>query len=522
MRICPDAAHKARRRTLKLSAGAFMSTKQFTANDNAPDASGTHIGFGTPSATPGALRHSRLTERPSMIISQTPSRGDYSPVWTPKLQRAKPRTPKPASGFTYALTAMVWTAAILANVAAILFAPANTVHLCIVIAAIWASLAMVYIAQSRGQTYLAEMASLAVIAAFGLSIYVTSMRFGITSGPATGAALGAFASAGLGLITGSKLALRISAFAALTWAAITLTGPSLNYGALLSGVFPKPGPAWLTFPALLAFQTYAMSRHRDGPALAVSIIAAYILAAGGLAGLVVAGQLSPVLAAGGLMLAGLAHNRAGKVMGAKQAFGSALHNSAGTAAMLTGLIALQDFWTSPARALWSDAAATGTQWAGGLAAGGVLLILIFSLEIARARLSLSRTAGAVFMAAIAGGAAYLSARPQILSAPLSDYGLSVTPFVGIAIAGTVLAIGLGLLANGFRRQIIGFVALGALAISGNVFLALPAIIAALPEAGPVYAISAFVSGLIGASFITMPDNLSPRPFAPNSYVSAND
>lgn len=492
-----------------------MSQKLFTANDNAPETGETRIGLG--SRAP--VRHARLTEQPSMIVSQTPSRGDYSPVWTPKLQRAKPKTPKPASPITYTLTALIWAAAVLGNAAALIFAPANTLHLMIIIGAIWASLAMVYVAQSRGQTVLAEMASLAVIAAFGLSLYVTSMRFGIASGPATGAALGAFASAGLGLITGSRLALRISAFAALTWAAITLTGPSLNYNALLSGLLPKPGPAWLAFPVLLALQTYAMARHRDGAALCVSVLAAYILAVGGLLGLVLAGQISPVIAAAGLLLGGLAHNRAGKLMGKTQTFGGGLHTGAGAAAGLTGLIALQDYWTLPSRPIWDAGQTLGT---GSLVLGGLILGVIFILQIKRVRISLGHIFSAGLMTALAGGAAYLSVHPEIVTEPLAAYGLSAAPYIGMVLAGTVLALGLGLIANGFRRHIPSFIALGAAAISASVFLALPAIMNAPFETGVIYAISAFISALIGASFITVPDTPSPKPYVPTSYASAND
>ncbi len=497
------------------------------ANDNAPADQAQNAGLGMPQP----LRHRQITERPSVIVSQTPSHGNYSPVWTPKLQRAKPGMPKPASAATYLLTAMIWVGAVLANIAAIIFAPVNTVHLVVVIAAIWSSLMMIYVAQSRGQTVLAEMASLATIAAFGLSLYVTSMRFGIASGPATGAALGAFAAAGLGLVTGSKLALRISAFAALAWAAITLTGSDVNVAALTQGNFkqiglPKPGAAWIAFPALLALQGFAMARHRDGPALGVAVFAAYIIALGGLSGLVFTGQVSPILAASGLLLVGLMHSRIGKLMGRKGIFGGALHAGSGAAAMLAGLIALQDYWTLPARPIWTDAIPSGAQWAGGLAIGSALLCAIFILDLKRERLSVSAISKAGFLTLPAGSAAYLSARPSIIEAPLMDYGLKAAPYAGLVIAGVILALGLALIANGFRRHIAGFVAIGALAIAGSVFLILPVIMTA-PETGIIYAASAFVAGLVSAAFISLPNETGPLPYksaadrrAPRVY--AND
>ena len=488
-----------------------------TANDNAPAAPG-RAQIGLNATEP--LRHRRVTERPSMIVSQTLSPGTYTPVWTPKIQRAKPAEPKPVSSAVYTLAAMAWVTAVLANIAALLFAPINTVHLFIVIAAIWTALFMIWVAQSRGQTVLAEMASLSAIAAFGLSIYITSMRFGIASSPATGAALGAFAAAALGLITGSKLALRLSAFTALAWAVITLTGPGLDLTGAMSGGLPKPGPAWLAFPALLGLQGFAGARHKDGAALSISVLAAYVLAAGGLAGYVMAGQLSPVIAAGAFLLGGLLHSRIGKLAGRRQSFGSALHTGAGTAAMLAGLIALQDFWTRPDRAIWSGADVSGAQWPAGLAAGAALLSMIWIFDAARERISFARLMKSALLCALAGGLIYVSARPGSVAGPLSDYGLSAVPWAGVALAGTVLALGLGFMANGFRRHLSSFVAIGAIAIAGSVFSALPAIMLSA-ETGLVYGVSAFISALIAASFVsTSPaPQTSPVPYA-GSY--AND
>lgn len=497
-----------------------MKNKLFIANDNAPaDAGRARLGLG------GAeLRHARMTERPSVIVSQPPAHPQYAAVWTPKLQRNKPKRPNPASAATYTLTAMIWVAAILANIAAILFAPSNTVHLVIVIAAIWSSLAMIYVAHSRSKTVLAEMASFCAIAAFGLSLYVTTMRFGIAASPASGAALGAFAAAGLGLITGSKLALRLSAFAALAWAAITLTGSGLDFSEITFAGLPKPGPVWIAFPALLGLQAYAMAKHRDGAALSISVLAAYILALGGIAGLVIAGQFSPLLAAGALLLGGLAHGRMGKLAARKDIFGSTLHAGAGWAAMMAGLLAFQDFWTVPGRALWSGALPAGAEWVAALAAGGLVCGLIFIADIRRAHLSFGTCLSALIMTAMAGGLAYFSARPDGIIAGLNMYGLTASPYIGIAIAGTALTLGLGMMANGFRRNISGFVALGAVAVAASVWLALPAIISS-PETGALYALCAFVSALIAASFIRLPDSPAPKLYAPANHAfhnSAND
>ncbi len=478
-----------------------------TANDNAPNApERAQIGLGA--AEP--MRHRRITERPSVIISQTLSPGIYTPVWTPKIQRAKPSAPKPVSPVIYTLCAMAWVAAVLANIAALLFAPINTVHLVIVIAAVWTALFMVWTAHSRGQFLLAEMAGLSAIAAFGLSVYITSLRFGIAFSPAAGTALGAFAAAALGLITGSKLALRISAFAALTWAAITLTGPSLDFTGALQGGLPKPGLSWLAFPALLGLQAIAAARHKDGAALSVSVMAAYVLAAGGLAGFVAAGLLSPVLAAGGMLLGGLLHSRFGKLADKTQSFGSALHVAAGTGAMLAGLIALQDFWTRPGHAIWAGAEVSGAQWPLGLVTGAALLALIFIADALRDRMSASRIIKSAFLCSFAAGLVYISARPEIITAPLADYGLPAVPWAGVALAGTVLALGLGFIANGFRRNISGFVAIGAMAVAGSIFSALPAIMMSA-ETGLIYGVSAFVSALIAASFVSTSSAPQPGP-----------
>ena len=488
-----------------------------TANDNAPAAAG-RAQIGLAAAEP--LRHRRITERPSVIVSQTLSSGTYTPVWTPRLQRSKPAQPEPVSPTVYTIASIAWIAAVMANIAALLFAPVNTVHLFIVIAAIWTALFMVWVAQSRRQNVLAEMAGLSAIAAFGLSIYITSMRFGITSSPATGTVLGAFAAAALGLITGSKLALRVSALAALVWAAIMLTGPNLDvYGTLQSGP-TKPGPAWLVFPALFSLQAFASARHKDGAALSISVLAAYSLAAGGLAGYVIAGQLSPILAAGTFLLGGLLHSRVGKLAGSRQSFGSAVHSGAGTGAMLAGLIALQDFWTRPDRTFWNNAEVTGAQWPVGLVAGAAILALIYIADAARERINTPRLIKSAFLCLLAGGAVYVSARPEIISIPLGNYGLQAVPWVGAALAGTTLALGLGLIANGFRRNLSSFVAIGAATIATGVFLSLPSIMASA-EAGLVYGVSAFVSALIAASFVsTGPPQQASR--APYTFGYAND
>ena len=520
-----------------------------TANDNAPDANAPHrtapvqhswkykrqpakgeLGFqrfGKPktrragndnplySAPPpnyaGAgvapLRHRLMTERPSVIVTRGAAIPDDSPVWTPKFQRDKNAAPTPASAPVYAIIALAWVGSIVANIAAMLFAPSNSLHLIAVIVAIWTSLTMVYVAQSRQQTMLAELASLAAIGAFTLALYVTSLRFGLFAPPAMGVALSAFAAVTLGLITGSKLALRLSAATALVWAVMSLTGDGITALNLHA-----PDISWLGFPALLGLQSLASSRFKDGVAMNISVIAAYLIGIGGLTGLTLSGTITPVMAAGAAMIFGLLHSRIGKYLDSRDRVFAGLHTAWGWAAMMTGMIALQDFWTRPDMMPWSPSEADAMLMApsrvtllGGLSIAGAALALAFILIVMRREKGFGRWVQGLSITGLAGGLAFASLYPSRIEVPLATYGISANPMIGIIIGGAALAICLAMIANGFRRHRPMSVALGAIALAGSVTSLLPTLMNNF-DASMIYAVSAFVSAMIAASLTAQGPN----------------
>jgi len=464
------------------------------------------------------LRHRQMTERPSVIVTRNASIPHGSPVWTPKLQRNKHAAPIPASSLIYAVVALVWVIAIIANIAAMLFAPSNSLHLIAVIGAIWTSLTMVYVAQSRRQAALAELASLAALGAFTLALYVTSMRFGLFAPAAMGVALSAFAAVILGLITGSKLALRLSAVTALVWAVISLTGDGDSTISL-----PVPDISWFGFPALLGLQSLASSRYKDGVAMNISVIAAYLIGIGGLAGLTLSGTITPVMAAAAAMIFGLLHSRIGKFLDSRNRVFASLHMGWGWAAMMTGLIALQDFWTRPDMLPWNGEATHAIITApsrmavlGGLSITGAALALAFILIVLRRGKGLGRWVQGLVITGLAGGLGLASLYPSKIENALFGYGIGAHSIGGIIIGGAALAICLAMIANGFRRYRPIYVALGAIALAASVTSLLPSLMNDI-DASMLYAVSTFVSAMIAAS-LTSQDLSSNRPSS--DYYSA--
>lgn len=447
------------------------------------------------------LRHRHMTERPSVIVTRSASVPEDSALWTPKLQRDKYAAPTPASTLIYAAVALAWVSAIIANIAAMLFAPSNSLHLIAVIAAIWTSLTMVYVAHTRQQTALAELASLAALGAFTLALYVTSMRFGLFAPAAMGVALSAFAAVILGLITGSKLALRMSAATALVWAVISLMGDG---GSAFNFNLRAPDISWLGFPALLGLQSLASSRFKDAVAMNISVVAAYLIGIGGLAGLTLAGTITPVMAAAAAMIFGLLHSRIGKLLDSRNRVFAGLHTGWGWAAMMTGLIALQDFWTRPDMTPWTLGASSFTSapsrivLLGGLAIAGAALAVAFILIVLRREKGLGRWMRGLTITGLAGGLGLASLYPSRIEAPLATYGVSVHPMGGIVIGGAALAICLAMIANGFRRHRPMSVALGAVTLAASVTSILPSLMNTI-DAAMIYAVSAFVSAMIAAS-----------------------
>ena len=264
-----------------------MEKTSFTANDNRPS--------GAPKTARATKRgETQGTKRPPQTRVESKKSPSYAfmTMWSPELRHDTSAQPTPAPTFIYGLAIALWSVSLISNMAAMLEAPSNTLHLLLVISAIWTSLGLICAAHSRRQIALAELASFVTIVAFGLSLYVTSLRFGIFAASASGAAIGAFAAILLGIITGSTLALRVSAAAALAWASICIS--EQNPVDLIQRT---PTQTWLVIPALLGLQSYAASKYKDVVTLNISVIAAYALTVTLLIGLVSSEVMSAAMAA---------------------------------------------------------------------------------------------------------------------------------------------------------------------------------------------------------------------------------
>ncbi|MEE9348059.1 MAG: hypothetical protein V3U82_07685 [Robiginitomaculum sp.] len=507
-----------------------MAKLPITANDNSPEGLypltivNTNLGAGMDFKAPKPARcrefarHARLTERPSMVLSRPVSSADYSPVWKPANAQSAQASPSPLSSKAYLIAALAWVSSIIANAAALIFAPSNSVHLLIIISAIWTSLAMVYIAQSRSQNTLAEMAGLAALTSFALALYVTSLRFGIATPPLAAAAIIAFACAAYGAITGSRLGLRIGAMLALAIAIQSVT--------LHSALGANYALSALTFLALIAALSYISAKRRDMAALTVSVAAVYVAVFGALMGLVSSGMISAVMATASLFTIGLAHSRLGALLKGLGYFGATIHANAGWIAMLAGLIASQDFWltaqnpvsTTPWHMVQSHPAAS-LIWIGAIMGAAALIAL---LHLMRAGLNLRALIKGLFLGALAIGAAYASINTGNIITALSRYGISIAPLIGIALTGAAIATGIVMALDGFSRPSAPRIALGIFGTALATFIGLPALSSSL-EAGALFVASTFICAITIARFTkSAKDNAIPSNAAMQQSANKPD
>lgn len=433
----------------------------------------------------------KSSEQPR-FTSQRADLSRYKPVWQPQNVKPEPHGSKVTltnrehhTNSLFIGACLVWVASLLANIWALTSTPVNSLHLSIALITMWSSLFVAYFAHGGGRKAVTEMAGMAALLSFALSLHISSLRFGLFLSPVTIAGLTCFAGLALAYSLKSKLALRLSAITGAACIALAITGQFEAVNSLYVLLIP-------TFGVVAAKLAQRLS---DAPGLLLAILASY-------AGLSLhIFMISPLISSAPLLsvaMLGLAHNRYGKFAETASVFGGHIHRLWGWIAGMSGLLGLLMFWQSIEVAL-AEATLSPTAtpapniiW-GYLITCSVIALSVFELK--RAKLGYQGFVKALIMSTLPIIFIFAILNADTLSLTISSYTPTDLPVPTLLLSGLICTIGFGQLINGLRQSKALMVLFALLAL-GTLFSLAGADIVQNQDSGAVFLITVFICSLI--------------------------
>lgn len=318
----------------------------------------------------------------------------------------------------------------------------------------WTGLWTSYLCRDIGRERGANLSVLVATAA-GLGIWITaSTQLGLPLTPTDGAAIFAGLTTAVAFFMRSKMALLISACAALMWVMCFIQFDSVNRVSL-----------WV-LPALCAVQIFMAGRYTSGLAALTAIITSYLWLGLMIVQVTTAGDISYLQAASAVALIGFAHYRTAKAANDFNTPHAHLHITLGWIAAVLGALALQHYWQDGGSAFWDAPRDTPFGVFGwtllsyaviGVISIGACLRWFAGRGSALSTLAVIATAATVFAS---------TAYPDVLTTVFASLGnLPVMPSFALVIGGVVAVSALAMAVNGarLRRSAMMFAGLAGLA-----------------------------------------------------------
>lgn len=472
-----------------------MTQAPSTANDNFPAhrigaLSGHPRAFET--ADVESLRQQISKQR--HVISEKLDSSDYQPVWESPSKPINSATIKRDWPFIGA--SLVWVGTLAANIWAIASAPLNSLHLIIVLAAMWASLLVTYLANARGRKALTEIAALSGLICFGLAIYVTSLRFGLFINNMASTGLGICAALAIALACRSTLALR---------AALPLTTVACIIGfqgvqALQEGRAALSMQPYLwSLPFIWAAGLFTAHKLEDK----FSTILVGLIGFGWSTATAYSAysqtMITPIMALTAVALLGLAYSRMGKLLEDTENFVGSTHTLWGWAALMSAALLIEHLWLADPTGLLANAdfkATAQPTWAALIA---LCLIATLCIELKRSQTRPQSPLIAISLTLIAGGFVWACLNYNAIHSYLTSLNLAYLPTAGLVLGGALTALSFAMILNGSKRRNIPMFLTGLIALSVQALLSFKAIGISI-ESIMIFGVSVFVTLMIALMF----------------------
>jgi len=241
-------------------------------------------------------------------------------------------------------------------------------------------------------------------------------------------------------IAKSRIALIVSAAAALLWAGYNFANPTAQ------------SVMFFAFPAIWSVQIYLASHLKSRASIIIGNIAGYYWLIGHGLAFMAAGSISPAMALTALFMAGTVHYRSGKSAEDEGAYGHETHTYFGWVFAMLGAVFVSHYWLFPDNVLWQNMKATamGTiGWKVAIALGISAIYLSMMVRWKHYRVSALTVISLTLICALIPATLWWETSLRRIFEATPSF--SAAPTIGILIAAGTMTAGLALAVNGVRR-----------------------------------------------------------------------
>lgn len=407
-------------------------------NDNSPDFAGAGDILALESGDAIGLRRLQV-EKAYENVAKDPD-GSHNKTDKPSFKISNLLT-KPAS---FIASLCIWVFALAATYLALQSSLQAVASILVLAVSGWAALLLAYVCKVQNRAFFRDLGLSGVVGSLMGSMLIAMTSYNLPIDLAT-------LCGGLSLLTiilaaliKERYLLTISCMAALSWTAYSL----LN---MQTSVF-----LW-AFPVLWIMQMSLAIEFKAKIPLALASLSGLFWMLANIIIIAAAAKISPLMAICALFAAGFTYSRIGKSMQDSGLLGGLFQTNIGWAVAAICALLLQDYWLmSTPHMPWANMSNSSAlaypmtaQWSALLLICTMIIGVASLLRMRKERQTFFGSLGILLFAALLP--ASIAFKPQLL-ATASQYGIQVTPSVGLLIGGAVTALALAMLVNGLRRS----------------------------------------------------------------------